>query len=131
MAFLKVETGDLNQQTYELCDAEVLIGRSPCCQIRIDSCVVPRRHAVVLRGYALILRGPADVMRGPIVEGMPRVARILTDDGTYHLHDLDSRTGTFLNGERLSCLKSRELRDGDLIQIAKTTLSFHQETPAQ
>jgi len=124
MAYLKVEIGDLKQQIYELCDAEVFIGRNPSCQICLDSCVVMRRQAVVIRGHA-------DVMRGPIVSGMPRVTRILTGDGTHHLLDLDSKTGTFLNGERLSCLKSRELRDGDLIQIAETTFSFHQETPPQ
>ncbi len=45
-----------------------------------------------------------------------RHARIAWDGGRYVLHDLGSKNGTFVNGERVTA--PRPLRDGDVIALA-------------
>jgi len=50
--------------------------------------------------------------------------RILRDDTTYFLEDLNSTNGTFLNEERLQPYEKRELTQGDSIRCGNTTLFF-------
>lgn len=45
---------------------------------------------------------------------------------TWHIHDLNSRNGTYLNGERV---KSAPLTAGDRIGIGETILTFERATP--
>ncbi len=52
-------------------------------------------------------------------------ARIYHDGQAWNLEDLDSRTGTKLNGKRLS--KSGILTNGDLFIIGKTRVRFSME----
>lgn len=47
-------------------------------------------------------------------------------NGAWHIHDLNSRNGTYLNGERV---KSASLTAGDRIGIGETTLNFEGATP--
>jgi DNA-binding winged helix-turn-helix (wHTH) protein len=51
-----------------------------------------------------------------------RHARIVVADGWARLADLDSKNGTYLNGERLE--KEANLSDGDRIQIGRAELTF-------
>jgi len=57
-----------------------------------------------------------------------RHASIRSQDGEYLLYDLDSRNGTFLNGERLSS-EPRRLKSGDVIEFGSggVKLSFVNE----
>ena len=47
-------------------------------------------------------------------------------DGQWHIHDLNSRNGTYLNGERV---KSAPLAAGDRIGIGDTIFNFERATP--
>jgi len=69
----------------------ILLGRSPQCDVQIDQDGVSRRHAMLER----------------------------TVEGSVQIVDLDSRNGTFVNGEPVS---RETLRDGDKIQIGSTTI---------
>lgn len=50
-------------------------------------------------------------------------------DGEWFVHDLDSRNGTRVNGERIDGVKM--LRDGDHIRIGKLKLLFSAELNAE
>ena len=70
--------------------------------------------------------GSADVRL--VDEGISRFhCRIKVDGDDLYVEDLQSRNGTFLNGERIS---RRKLEDGDKIQLGRTTVlkfSFHDQ----
>ena len=75
------------------------IGRSPQCQVRLTEDGISRQHAMLE----------------------------LTAEGNVQIVDLDSRNGTFVNGEAVSRVT---LRDGDKIQIGGATIlkfSFQDE----
>ncbi|HLU68028.1 MAG TPA: GGDEF domain-containing protein, partial [Kofleriaceae bacterium] len=70
--------------------------------------------------------GGADVRL--VDEGISRFhCRIRSEGGELLVEDLQSRNGTFLNGERIT---TRRLEDGDKIQLGRTTVlkfSFHDQ----
>ena len=70
--------------------------------------------------------GGADVRL--VDEGISRFhCRIVIDEDEFYVEDLQSRNGTFLNGERIT---RRKLEDGDKIQLGRTTVlkfSFHDQ----
>jgi hypothetical protein len=68
-------------------ESEFFIGRDDTCNLVISDRQVSRRHA-----------------------------RIRYEDGGYLLEDLDSKNGTFINGQEVR--EPQVLRDGDEIQIA-------------
>jgi len=47
-------------------------------------------------------------------------------DGEWHIHDLNSRNGTSLNGEPI---KTAPLKAGDRIGIGETIITFERATP--
>ncbi len=49
---------------------------------------------------------------------------IIRDGSTFHLRDLDSANGTFVNGNRVT---THRLRDGDEVRIGELRLAFAQE----
>jgi diguanylate cyclase (GGDEF)-like protein len=71
--------------------------------------------------------GSADVRL--VDEGISRFhCRIRSEGGHMVVEDLESRNGTFLNGERVTT--ARKLEDGDKIQVGRTTVlkfSFHDQ----
>ena len=69
----------------------LVLGRSPKCDVMIDEDGVSRRHAQLE----------------------------LTVEGAVQIVDLESRNGTFVNGEQIS---RRILADGDKIQIGSTSI---------
>ena len=79
---------------YPLLDAEHTIGRAPSNSIPIADGSVSSNHARILR----------------------------TDDG-FVLEDLQSRNGTFVNGEKVT--DKRLLVDGDLIRVGKIIMTFN------
>jgi FHA domain-containing protein/uncharacterized protein DUF4388 len=79
---------------YPLLDSEYTIGRTPDNMIVVADGSVSSRHARVLR----------------------------TPDG-FVLEDLQSRNGTYVNGERVT--EKRLLDDGDLIRLGKVIMTFN------
>ncbi len=72
-------------------ESTLVIGRAPQCDVHLDEDGISRRHARLLR----------------------------RDDGTVHIQDLESRNGTFVNGEKIEMYA---LRDGDKIQIGNISI---------
>jgi pSer/pThr/pTyr-binding forkhead associated (FHA) protein len=79
---------------FPLLDAEQTIGRAPTNQISIADGSVSSVHARILR----------------------------TAEG-FVLEDLQSRNGTFVNGEKVD--GKRPLADGDLIRLGKIIMTFN------
>jgi pSer/pThr/pTyr-binding forkhead associated (FHA) protein len=78
----------------------VVIGRGHDAGIRIDSGGVSRHHA-----------------------------RILISDNAARLEDLDSKNGTFVNGERV--IGARLLSDGDEIRLGPVVVAFRAAATTQ
>ena len=73
------------------CGKSITMGRSPQAELRLDDDGISRHHA-----------------------------RIRSETGRSWVQDLDSRNGTFVNGERIT--GDVELRDGDKIQVGRGTV---------
>ncbi|HEX7432863.1 MAG TPA: FHA domain-containing protein [Anaerolineaceae bacterium] len=86
LPILIAQTGPLNGQRWTINDA-LVIGRDGSCEIVVQDRQVSRYHARLM----------------PSSEGVI-------------LEDLDSKNGTFVNGQRIN--ESMVMQDGDLIQIA-------------
>lgn len=80
-----------------LMDGANVIGRAPDATIQIDSPGVSRHHA-----------------------------RIVVVDGQATLEDVESKNGTYLNGERIA--SSAPLADGSRIQLGRIVLTFRTVT---
>ena len=78
--------GPVPGAVYAVEGEEIVVGRSPTAGVSVDEQSLSRRHARVFRAA-----------------------------GGFHVEDLDSTNGTFVNGERVRA--PRALRDGDRIQI--------------
>jgi len=85
-----------------------LIGRSDECHVRLTMPTVGRRHAALV--WSTDVRG---------------------GDRYLRLRDLDSRTGTTLNGTRLECGAEIRLGIGDVIGIGPFQLRFEDEDNAR
>jgi two-component system, cell cycle response regulator len=78
-------------QMFKLTEGEMVIGRAANADVRIDDDGVSRRHAKL----------------------------VALGDARFRLVDLDSRNGTFVNGERVT---DTELNDGDRVQVGSTAV---------
>ncbi|MCS7070185.1 MAG: FHA domain-containing protein [Anaerolinea sp.] len=87
---LLIVTGEATSDQYQLSKDDVVIGRDEDCDIVIQDRQVSRRHV-----------------------------RIYKEDDAYFVEDLESRNGTWVNGEQLK--GCRRLYDNDVIQLAATT----------
>ncbi len=87
-AILLVLEGESSRKNWELSRDETLIGRGDDCDVVVNDRQISRHHAKIMRSA----------------------------DG-YTLVDLDSKNGTFLNGQQLTG-ESRLLQDGDQIGVA-------------
>ena len=83
---LVVRSGSRPGQEIPVPGPKFLIGRADECQLRPQSPDVAHRHCEILVGEGLVA-----------------------------VRDLDSRTGTFVNGHRVT--EQRELRTGDLLKV--------------
>jgi len=52
-------------------------------------------------------------------------AQLVIIDGQFHLEDLDSINGTFVNKKRVPANQPHPLKDGDLVRLGKIELAFH------
>jgi hypothetical protein len=80
-------------ETFPLENERVTIGRSPDCDIFLDDVTVSRKHAVFRR-----------------------------EGGRYHVSDVGSLNGTYVNRERIDEVA---LQTGDEVQIGKFRLVFY------
>jgi hypothetical protein len=85
---------DNPESVYPLFDTECIIGRTPDCAISIADGSISSRHARVTRSP----------------EG-------------FSIEDLQSRNGTFVNGEKVD--KPRLLVDGDVVRLGKVIMTFN------
>ncbi|HYC92379.1 MAG TPA: FHA domain-containing protein [Thermoanaerobaculia bacterium] len=85
---------DRPESVYPLLDAECVIGRAPDCTVSIPDGSISSRHARVTRS----------------AEG-------------FTIEDLQSRNGTFVNGEKVD--KPRVLADGDVVRLGKIIMTFN------
>lgn len=97
--FLVVISGRRKGGLYRLDRPRCLIGRSRRVQIYLDDPGIGGEHASIR------------------CERRTGCAK-----GQFVLRDLDSETGTFVNGERITAM--RTLRDGDLIKVGGIELVF-------
>tara|TARA_Y100001968_G_scaffold277427_1_gene272271 strand:- start:92 stop:475 length:384 start_codon:yes stop_codon:yes gene_type:complete len=79
--------------TIPLDDSEIVLGRSPEVDVQVPSPHLSRQHC------AIWCVGPE-----------------------YHIKDMESRNGLFLNGVKIS---SAVLRDGDTIQLGDVVFIYH------
>jgi diguanylate cyclase (GGDEF)-like protein len=89
-ACLTVLTGRLSGQLFKVTTA-LVIGRAPNAELRLEDDGISRSHA-----------------------------RIRSETGRAWVEDLQSRNGTFVNGDRISAVV--ELKDGDKIQVGRGTV---------
>lgn len=93
--FLVCLTGPEIARPVPLDRAEVVLGRTPECELMLQAAGVSRRHCVVKR------RGEQAI-----------------------LEDLGSTNGTLLNEQRLRPREARPLRSGDLIRVGEAALKY-------
>jgi hypothetical protein len=79
-------------ESFALDDDRITIGRRPDCAVFLDDVTVSRDHALIVR-------------RG----------------GGWHLDDLGSLNGTYVNRHRI---ETHHLQDGDELQVGKYKLTF-------
>lgn len=94
MAYLTAISGSAFGKRIELNKPSMTLGRHPECDIIIEVGAVSRQHA-----------------------------RIDTLPNGFFLQDLNSRNGTYLNGQMIDA--QTMLQDGDLIRICDVEYSFH------
>lgn len=93
MATLKVVSGPNAGHSYVITGDEAVLGRYPFCDIVLPSHNVSRQHARIVR----------------VADG-------------YSIEDLNSRNGTFVNGQRIA--GSTQLHDGDRLHFCEMLLEF-------
>jgi serine phosphatase RsbU (regulator of sigma subunit)/pSer/pThr/pTyr-binding forkhead associated (FHA) protein len=94
MAVLSSSDDSVIKKNFRLSEDPVIIGRHPECSIQIDDGSVSRHHA-----------------------------RVTNADGVWFIEDLESRNGTYLNGQTIQ--KQTRLFDGAIIKICDISFNFH------
>jgi len=90
-ACLTILTGTLSGQLFKVSKGQLTIGRSPNVELRLDDDGISRNHA-----------------------------RIRSETNRAWIEDMESRNGTFVNGERIT--GAVELKDGDKVQVGRGTV---------
>jgi pSer/pThr/pTyr-binding forkhead associated (FHA) protein len=79
-------------------------------------------ETIQLNGTLQVGRAEACQIRLPDTYASSFHARIYSRDGSWHIEDLGSTNGTYLNQRRITA--PAELRAGDKVKIGKTTLDL-------
>ena len=98
MSSIYLENGPQVGSSYPLTTGKTVVGRHPDCDVVVDVGAVSRKHA-----------------------------QFVEMNGQYYVEDLNSRNGTFVNGEIIN--GRQELKLGDRIQVCDITFRF--DAPAQ
>ncbi len=99
MAYLELQSGENSGERYMLDGERAILGRHPDCDIVLDVGAISRQHA-----------------------------QILKSNGEYVVEDLQSRNGTFVNGEAVQA--PRVLKDGDRLKICDLSFTFYLAPPS-
>ena len=98
LAKLTYKDGDGNEQELDLTpESVVLVGRHPACELTVARPSVSRKHA-----------------------------RFIYEDGRYHIEDLGSSNGSYVNNQRIT--KSR-LNAGDAVRCGDFEMEFTEVSP--
>jgi predicted component of type VI protein secretion system len=95
--YIVVKSNDQDLARREL-EIGVVVGRAPDCDVVIRDILLSRRHC-----------------------------RLLPSDDGWKIQDLQSKNGTFINGERLKV--PRLLNDNDVIRLGRSRIIFHSGIP--
>ncbi len=98
MAVLQLLKGQTPGQVFALDRESSVLGRHPDCDIVLDVQAVSRQHAKILRTGA-----------------------------DFYVEDMESRNGTFVNGEKIA--ERRLLRDNDRLKICNLLFTFRLYPP--
>ena len=98
MAQLRTIEGSNAGEVFPLHGESLILGRHPECDIVLDSGAVSRQHARIVR---------------------------LGD--AFFIEDLDSRNGTYVNGQQIR--ERRPLNDQDRITLCDIVMLFHDDVP--
>lgn len=98
--YLLVRRGPNPDQTFDLMEETCIVGREPINDVVLADPEVSRRHA-----------------------------RLVFRNGTYHIEDLSSTNGTYINGRRITSLTP--LAHGDVIDFGETIRVVFQWSPDQ
>jgi len=93
MAVISSSDESVINRSYRLSDEPVIIGRHPECSIQIDDGSVSRHHA-----------------------------KVTSVDGVWFVEDLESRNGTYINGQAIQ--QQTRLFDGAIIKICDILFNF-------
>ncbi len=96
-----LNSGKQKGRETKLAQGVYLVGRSKLCQIRPKNKSVSRKHCAIIVG-----------------------------PDSIQLRDIGSKTGTFLNGERLEHNVNASISDGDKLRIGRTRFRFQLDTVA-
>jgi len=102
MPKLTVTLQDGTEQSHELIDDQITIGRVPDNSLQIDDISVSSHHATL----TLV-------------------------DGDYVYRDIGSTNGSRLNGQDIPADTDHRLQDGDRIRFGKVEGTYESETPAE
>jgi len=116
--------------TDEWDDEATVVGNKEVARKLLSAVTRDRAYVIVIAGpnvgEMFKVDGTADIGRGQSVkirltdtEISRRHARLITKGGKVYVEDLGSTNGTFVNGQPVS---TRELVDGDKIQVGTTTI---------
>lgn len=112
-------------------ETQILAEQSPAL-LRLNQ---PGGEEVVLVDKPEFLLGRNRMAVDYCITGSNNVGRIhakmVYEKGVYYLVDLDSRNGTYLNGEKLSGNKPYPLDPGDTIRLADVEFTFDLWRPAK
>ena len=98
MAFLELQSGENSGERYVLTLDRYILGRHPDCDIVLDVGAISRQHAQIERR-----------------------------DGQFVVEDLQSRNGTFVNGEAIQ--GPHVLKEGDRLKICDLSFTFYIDAP--
>ncbi len=94
MAFLTSVDESVVKKKFEIKGKPVFIGRHPDCDVVIEDVSVSRRHA-----------------------------KIIKENGSFYVEDIDSRNGTLVNNNEIH--RRTKLFDGSEIKICEVLFTFH------
>lgn len=111
------------RQETEIGETRCLVPDSGCGRLRLV-CMIgpPDRYPDITAGRESVcvgkIKGESDILLDS-----PTVSRIHASlfcrEGVYYVKDLNSRNGTFCNGQRLCPQEERQLKKGDLVAFAE------------
>jgi pSer/pThr/pTyr-binding forkhead associated (FHA) protein len=96
-------------------------GKAPRTMVVLDE-HGSKSQTIRLNGTLQVGRADACQVQLPDTYASSFHARIFSKDGAWHVEDLGSTNGTYLNQRRITA--PAELRAGDKVRIGKSTLEF-------